>query len=120
MVKKGQRESCEKVRMSGKKKKGVDKFKYLVMIITVGGEIGEEVAHRVLEGRMVWGTKAKFWKNLICRELKRELYNRVVIPTKVYGSKMWPLSAEDKRRIEVLEMMCLRSICGIRRRRDLE
>ena len=61
------------------------------------------------------GTVAKLWKNIISREVKRELYERVVIPTVVYGSKTWSLSAQERRKIEVFEMMCLRNICGIRR-----
>ena len=59
---------------------------------------------------------AKLWKeNMIFREVKRELYERVVIPTVVYGSETWSLSAQERRKIEVFEMMCLRNICGLRR-----
>ena len=44
------------------------------------------MAHRVLEGRKVLGTLAKLWKeNTISREVKRDLYERVGIPTVVYG-----------------------------------
>ena len=49
------------------------------------------------------------------REVKRELYVRVVRPTVVYGSEMWSLSEQEKRKIKIFEMMCLRNICGIRR-----
>ena len=48
-------------------------------------------------------------------KIKRELYERVVISTFVYGSETWPLSAQERRPAEVLEMMGLRNICGIRR-----
>ena len=62
----------------------------------------EELAHRVLEGRKVWGAMTKFWKeNMICREVKRELFERVVIPTVIYGSETWSLikcTKEDKNR----------------------
>ena len=59
---------------------------------------------------------AKLWKeNIIFREVKRELYERVVIPTVVYGSDTWALSGQVRRKMEVCEMMCLRNICGIRR-----
>ena len=33
----------------------------------------------------------------------------------VYGSETWSLSAQERIKMEVLEMMCLRNICGIRR-----
>ena len=58
------------------------------------------MAHRVLDGRKVWATVAKLWKeNMISREIKRELYERVVILTVVYGSETWSLSAQERRKI---------------------
>ena len=49
--------------------------------------MGEEVAHRVLEGIKVWGTMPKLWKeNMVSRVVKRELYEKEAIPTMVYGS----------------------------------
>ena len=45
---------------------------------------------------------AKFWKeNMIYREVKRDLYEGVVIPTVVYGSETGSLSAQEKRKIEI-------------------
>ena len=49
------------------------------------------------------------------REVKRELYERVVIPTVVYGSETWSLGIQERRKIEVFQMMCLRHMCGISR-----
>ena len=62
--------------------------------------MGDEAAHRVLEGRKVWGTMAKLWKeNMISREVKRELYGRVVIPILVYGSEtVIKCTGEEKNR----------------------
>ena len=62
----------------------MNKLNYLgVMICTDSGMV-EEVSHMVLEGRKVWGVMAKLWKeNMISREVKRELYESVVIPTMV-------------------------------------
>ena len=46
------------------------------------------MAHRVHGGRKIWGMMTKLWKeNRIPREVKGELYERVVIPTVLYGSK---------------------------------
>ena len=102
--------------MSGEEMQEVNKFDYLEVIISTDGCMGEEVAHRVLEGRNVWGMMTKLWKeNVISREVKWELYERVVILTVVYGSETLSLSAQDWRKIEVFEMMCLRNICGVRR-----
>ena len=54
-IKKYQMGSCEKVRLNGEELQEVDKFKYLRVMISTDGGMGEEVAHRVLEGRKVWG-----------------------------------------------------------------
>ena len=75
----------------------MDKFNYLVVIISTDGGMGEDVAHMLLEGRKVLGTMAKRRKeNLMSRELKRGLHERVLIPT----------VAQERRKIEVYEMAC--------------
>ena len=40
--------------------------------------------------------------NIISTEVKRELYERGVIPVVVYGSVIWSLSAQERRKIEVV------------------
>ena len=52
---------------------------------------------------------------MISRELKRKLYEKLVIPTVVYGSETWSLNAQERKKIEVFEMMCLNNIRAIRR-----
>ena len=60
------------MRANVEEKQDEDKFNILGMMIS---STGEKVPHRVLEGRKVWGTMAKFRKeNVISREVKRELY----------------------------------------------
>ena len=55
--------------MNGEEMREVDKYKYLGVMISTDGGMGEEVGHRILEGR----------KNGISREVKPELYERVVV-----------------------------------------
>ena len=89
--------SCERVKMQE-----VDKFNYLGAMISTDGGMGEEVSHKVIERRKVVGTMAKLRKEeMISREIKQELWERVVIPTVVYGSEMWSFSAQERRKIEV-------------------
>ena len=45
----------------------------------------------------------------------RELYERVVVPTVMYGSEAWGLRVEERRKLDVMEMRCLRSMCGVTR-----
>ena len=55
------------------------------------------------------GTVGKFRKEDIISKVNRELYEREVIPAVVYGSKTWPLSAQEKRKTKVLEIVLQKS-----------
>jgi len=46
---------------------------------------------------------------------KRRLYEGVVVSTALYGAETWSLKQEDRRRLDVMEMRCLRSIVGVSR-----
>ena len=45
------------------------------------------------------------------KEAKKVLYEGVVVPTVLYGSETWGLRESERRKLEVLEMGCLRSMC---------
>ena len=49
-ITKDQMGSCERVRVNGEKMQEMGKFNYLEVTISTDGGMGEEVAHRVLEG----------------------------------------------------------------------
>ena len=46
-------------------------------------------------------------------EAKRGLYKVVVLPTVLYGAETWGVRAEERRRLNVFEMKCLRSMAGV-------
>ena len=40
--------------------------------------------------------KGKLWKDkVISREIKRKLYEMVIMPTVVFGSEIWSLNEQD-------------------------
>ena len=43
---------------------------------------------------------------MMSREVKRELYERVVISSVGYDSETWSLDAHQKRKVEVFQMIC--------------
>ncbi len=43
---------------------------------------------------------------------KRRLYEGVVVPTLLYGAETWNMRVTE-RRLNVMEMRCLRSMCGV-------
>ncbi len=46
---------------------------------------------------------------------KRRLYAGVVVPTALYGVENWNMGAEERKRLNVLEMRYLNSLCGVTR-----
>ena len=68
-IRKDQMGNCEKVRVNWEEMQELDKFNNSGVMTSTGGGMGEELAQRVLEGRKVWWTMAKLWKeNMISRE----------------------------------------------------
>jgi hypothetical protein len=41
------------------------------------------------------------------------VYEGIVMPTFLYGSEVWATSAEDIRRISVMEIECMRAMCEV-------
>ena len=46
---------------------------------------------------------------------KKCLYERVIVPTALYGSEAWSMRSAERRKVNVLEMKCLRSSVGMSR-----
>ena len=65
----------------------VDQFKYLGSVIAVNGGVGANVRHRVNEGCKVPGALKGVMKNRgLGMNVKKVLYEKVVVPTVMYGS----------------------------------
>ena len=46
---------------------------------------------------------------------KECLYEGVIVPTALYGAVAWGMSSAERRKVNVLEMKCLRSLVGVSR-----
>ena len=42
-------------------------------------------------------------------------YEGVVVPTALYVAEAWAMSSAERRKVNVLEMKCLRSLVGVSR-----
>src|SRR5215469_15871318 len=45
--------------------------------------------------------------------MKRKVLESIVVSKVLYGSETWSLNARERNDLEVFEMKCLRSMCGL-------
>ena len=94
----------------------VDQFKYLGSVIATNGEVEADVRHRVNEGCKVLGALKGVMKNGgLGMNVKKVLYEKVVVPTVMYGSESWGMKVTERQKLNVFEMKCLRSMTGVSR-----
>ena len=104
------------VRLDGEALEEVDQFKYLGSVIAADGGVEADVRHRVNEGCKVLGAVKGVMKNRgLGMGVKRVLYEKVIVPTVTYGSELWGMKVSERRRLNVFEMKCLRSMAGVSR-----
>ena len=46
---------------------------------------------------------------------KKCLYERVIVPTALYGAEAWDMRSAERRKVNGLEMKCLRNLVGVSR-----
>ena len=94
----------------------VDYFKYLGSQVAADGGCERDVVHRMNEGYRAWGALKSVLSN---RELgtkaKKCLYEGVIVPTALYRAEAWGMRSAERRKVNVLEMKCLRSLIGVLR-----
>ena len=102
------------VRLNGELLEEVQCFKYLGSQVEKIELVETEVKSRVKEGCKVLGAlKSVMRCRTLGMEAKRGLYEGVVLPTVLYGAETWGVRAEERRRLNVFEMKCLRSMAGV-------
>ena len=94
----------------------VDQFQYLGSINAADGGAEADVHRRVNKGCKVLGAMKGVMKNRgLGMGVKRVLYEKVIVPTVTYGSELWGMKVSERRRLNVFEMKCLRSMAGVLR-----
>ena len=101
------------VMLNGEVLEEIDQFKYLGSVIAANGGIEADVHHRVNEGCKVLGAlKGVIKKRGLGMKVKKVLYEKVVVPTVMYGSESWGMKVTERQKLNVFEMKCLRSMTG--------
>jgi len=104
------------VKLNGEMLERVESFKYLGSQISMYGGVDEDVRYRVNEASKAWGgMKAVFKARQLGMNVKRRLYEGVIVPTALYGAETWGMKVAEKKKVNVFEMKCLRSMLGVTR-----
>ena len=94
----------------------MDCFKYLGSQVATDGGCERDVVHRMNEGYRAWGELTSVLSNRgLGIKAKKCLYEGVIIPTALYGAEAWGMRSAERRKVNVLEMNCLRSLVGVSR-----
>ena len=102
--------------MNGEALEEVNQFKYLGSVIAANSGVEANVHHRVNEECKVLGALKGVMKNSgLGMNVKKVLYEKVVVPTIMYGSESWGMKVTERQKLDVFEMKCLRSITGVSR-----
>merc|ERR1712237_20261 len=83
------------IMLHGERMEVVISFKYLGSCFSSGGGVKEDVSMRVGEGMETFGAMKRVWSaRSVTLNVKRELYERIVVPTVIYGSESWGMRVE--------------------------
>ena len=74
----------------------VDQFKYLGSVIAANGGVEADVHHRVNEGCAL---EAIIKKRGLGMNAKKVLYEKVVVPTVMYGSESWGMKVTERQKL---------------------
>ena len=94
----------------------MDCFKYLGSKVAAYGGCEWDVVYRMNKGYTAWGALKSMQINRGLRiKAKKCLYEGVIVPTALYGAEAWGMRSAERRKVNVLEMKCLRSLVGVSR-----
>ena len=88
----------------------VNQFTYLSCSISY--QFSNDVELKLAKFLQLIGTIKRTIIRKVGKETILKLYNTLVLPTFLYGSENWTLTASQRRRIEAAEMKLLRPLAG--------
>ena len=96
--------------------KEVDYFKYLGLQVAADGGCEMDVVHRMNEGYRARGALKSVVSNRgLGIKAKKCPYEGVIVPTALCGAEAWSMRSDERRKLNILKMKCLRSLVGVSR-----
>ena len=100
--------------LNGEPLEEVDCFKYLGSQVGTDGGCETDVVRTMNEGYRAWGALKSVLSNRgLWIKAKKCLCKGVIVPTALYGAEAWGMRSAERRKVNVLEMKCLRSLVGV-------
>ena len=94
----------------------VDCFQYLGSQVAADGGCERDVVHRTNEEYRAWGSLKSVLSNRgLWIKAKKCLYEGVIVPTALYGAEALGMRSAERKKVNVLEMKCLRRLVGVSR-----
>ena len=102
--------------LNGEPLEEVDCFKYPGSQVAADGGCERDVVHTMNEGYRAWGALKSVLSNRgLAIKAKKYLYEGVIVPTALYGAEACGMRNAERRRVNVLDLKCLRSLFGVSR-----
>ena len=102
--------------LNGKPLGEVNCFKYLGSQVAADRGCKRDVLYRQNEGYIVWGALKSVLSNRgLGIKAKKSLCKGVIVLTALYGAEAWGMRSAERRKVNVLEIKCLRSLFGVSR-----
>ena len=80
------------------------------------GGCERDVVHRMNEGyRARVSLKSVVSNRGLGIKAKKCPYEGVIVPTALYGAEAWSMRSDERRKLNILKMKCLRSLVGVSR-----
>ena len=102
--------------LNGEPLEEVECFNYLMSQLAADGGWESYVVHKMNEGYRTWGALKNVLSNRgLGIKAKRCLYEGVIVPMALYGAEVWGIRSAERKKVNVLEMKCLRTLIGVSR-----
>ena len=92
-------------------------YKFLRVIFDTSGTDDKEIRSRVIQARKCIACLNRIlWSKDIRKKRKLNIYNALIKSNLLYGSEIWRLTENNKRRVEAIEIEALRKSSRISRK----
>ena len=81
------------------------------------GGCERDVVHKMNEGYRAWvALKTVLSNRGLGIKAKKCLYEGIIVPRELYRAEAWSMRSAERRKVNILELKCLKSLVGVSRK----